>query len=424
MPRFYPFRGWRYNPEQVTDISQVIAPPYDVISPEEQEQLYVQSPYNFVRLILNQALGEQRYQEAARILREWSDQQVVVREPEGVFYLVDQSYLLNGEQVTRTGVVGALELEELGDSILPHEQTIEKHIQDRFRLMEESHTNLGQIFMSYRDQSLTIEALAGDVRSAPPVLDIQIPEHARYRLWKIADANAIRKIQEMLESTSAIIADGHHRYKTALRFFREYPDIPGSHRVMATLVNAYNPGMMVLPTHRLVRESSVDIDTLVRSLQDTFSVEEMSSPQVLLERMEIDRNPSAIHLGMYHKSSQNAYLLTFQNQALLEDMFPDTPRAYQRLDVNILHHFILKQLFHIDTDDQASLERLNYVRGCDSIREILKQQLPYDVAFFVNPPDPDSIFEIAESGLILPQKTTYFYPKIYSGLVFRRFGEE
>ncbi len=424
MPRFFPFRGWRYNPEKVNDIGQTIAPPYDVITPAEQEHLYARSPYNFVRLILNKAPGEQRYHEAARFLREWEAHGIVVQEPERALYLMDQSYRLDGEEVTRSGIVGALQLEELGGSILPHEQTIDKHIQDRFRLMEESHTNPGQIFMSYRDQSLTIESVAEEVRTEQPIIDVRIPNHARYRLWKITTSETLRKIQRTLESTSAIIADGHHRYKTALRFFREYPDIPGSNRVMVTLVNAYNPGMLVLPTHRLVKDASIDISALVSSLRDIFAVEQVSSPQTLLQRMEIGHDHSAIQLGMYHKSSRAAFLLTFLKEDHLQDMFPDTPGAYQRLDVNVLHHFILKQLFQIDTDNQESLERLNYIRGCDLMPEMLEQQQDYDLAFFVNPPDLDAIFAIAESGRILPQKTTYFYPKIYSGILFRCFGAE
>lgn len=422
MPNIHPFQGWRYNPEVVEDAGTVIAPPYDVISPREQDTLYQSSPYNFVRLILNSAPGESRYSESARVLREWIKQRVVIQDQPEALYLLDQTFLLNGEQVTRTGIIAALELEEMGKNILPHEQTIAKHIEDRYRLMESTKTNLGQIFMSYRDRTMTVESMADTVREEQPVLDIRVPEHGRYALWRMTNPEVIRSIRKVLANTSAIIADGHHRYKTALRYVREHPAVPGGDRVMVTLVNAFNPGMQVLPTHRLVRGVRVPLADIRKSLERFFTIAELASPEELMRELGTDREKDIVRLGLYHRASSTALLLMLRNEEQINGALKQGPRAYQLLDVNILHQFVLKEIFHLDTENQADLERLHYLRGNTPAPEQLREARDYDVACFVKPPDLETLFTVAEAGLTLPQKTTYFYPKVYSGLVFRFFG--
>lgn len=420
MPEIYPFHGWRYNPEKVSDLSRVLAPPYDVISPQEQQNLYQSSPYNFVRLILNHNQGDERYHDAARALREWTANEGIVRDREPGLYLMDQKFEVRGESVTRSGIIGALELEELGENILPHEQTIDKHIKDRYRLMEETGTNLGQIFMSFRDESMAVESIAKKRREAPPLLDVDIPGHARYRLWNITSESDIRNIRQTLASTTAIIADGHHRYKTALQFAGDHPEVPGSDRVMVSLINAYNPGMLVLPTHRLVSNVQIEPDRLRSELGKYFHLEETGSPGETINRLRANHEAEGIHLGFYHKPSEMSLMLTFRREELLETEFPGASTEYRTLDVTILHHFLLKQLLNLDTENQEDLERVKYIRGNVPVTKMLQQERDYDVACFVNPPDFDTIFSIAESGRTLPQKTTYFFPKIYSGLVFRR----
>lgn len=422
MPTIHPFHGWRYNQDIVGDISKVIAPPYDVISPEEQEVLYQLSPHNFVRLILNSGIGEERYQESARVLREWIQQEALRRDEPEIIYLMDQTFTLNGEKVTRTGIIAALDLEEMGKNILPHEQTIAKHIEDRYRLMDATKTNLGQIFMSYRDESMTVESLANSVRETEPILEASIPNHAQYTLWGIMDQAVISEIRMALAQTSAIIADGHHRYKTALRYFREHPDVPGTDKVMVTLVNAYNPGMQVLPTHRLVAGVTSPLQDIRSQLDHSFDVTEFSTPEQVIRELPKNGQNGNVRLGFYHRGEDRSYLLTFRAPDRLDEVFGRTPREYQLLGVNILHHFILKEIFHLDTENQSHLERLKYIRGNMPATELLKQEQDYDVACFVEPPGLETLFSVAEAGLTLPQKTTYFYPKVYSGLVFRMFG--
>jgi len=421
VPKIHPFQGWRYNQDIITDIQNVISPPYDVITEEEQQQLYRQSPHNFVRLILNSTPGDKRYSDAAETLENWIGEKVIIRDDEPALYLMEQDFEIDGEPVKRTVIIATLELEELGKQILPHEQTIAKHIDDRYRLMESTLTNPGQIFMSYRDGSMVVESVAQEVHNAPPMINAKIDGHATYQIWKIQSTDKIQQIQKVLASSNAIIADGHHRYKTALQFKNNHPDIPGSDLVMVALVNAYNPGMMVLPTHRLIDDIEMEPKEIRSALEQIFDVEEQPSPDALMESLEKMSNGIPIPLGFYHRSSEMALLLLFRNEHLLQEVFQGTCPEYQSLDVNILHQFVLKQVFHIDTTEQDDLHRLNYIRGNRPVVEMLQDRNDYDVACFVNPPNLEDVFTIAESGLTLPQKTTYFFPKIYSGLIFRRF---
>jgi len=422
VPTIHPFQGWRYDPDLVGEISQAIAPPYDIISAQEQEALYRRSPFNVVRLILNDAAGEARYTEAARELQAWITQGAIRQDTPEAIYLMDQTFSLHGESVTRTGIIAALELEEMGTHILPHEQTSARHIEDRYRLMEATKANLGQIFMSYRDQSMTVETLADSVRQSRPVVDAVISGHGRYRLWRMTDPAMIRSIREILAATHAIIADGHHRYKTALQYFREHPGVPGSDRVMVTLINAYNPGMQVLPTHRLITGIDMPLDEIRNALERAFIMTELASPEQVIQALHNNGDGEGVRLGFYHRKTATAYLLTFRNQEALDGVFGQAPRVYQSLAVNILHHFILKEIFHLDTENQRDLGRLTYLRGTTPVADWLKEDRDYDVACLVHPPDLETLFAVAEAGLTLPQKTTYFYPKVYSGLVFRIFG--
>jgi uncharacterized protein (DUF1015 family) len=423
MPRIFPFYGWRYNQDLVADLRQVVTPPYDVISSEDQGRFYARSPYNFIRLLLNKSPGDEKYHEAARFLREWQESGVLIREEEKVFYLLSQVYEQDGKEIRRSGIVAELEIEEFGGSVLPHEQTIEKHIADRYRLMETTYSNLGQIFMSYRDVDMTVESVQEDLINTEPVMDVMLEDDIRYQIWRISDPESINDIQNVLEDTNAIIMDGHHRYKTALRFAQDHPEVFGSDRVMVTLVNTYNPGLNILPTHRKLTNLSMDFNEALSKLQDQFDVTEVADPGALLEVIrDAEGKAKKTRFGLYHRESESSYILQFKNPESLKDVFPRKSQAGRESDLNILHHFVLKDAFGIDTTSDADIENVSYIRGSDSTVDIINSQRDYEVICFVNPPDLDEVFAIAESGETMPQKSTYFYPKVNSGLILRCFG--
>lgn len=423
MPQIYPFQGWRYNQDMIEDLSKVVTPPYDVISPNDQDQYYAMSPYNFVRLILNKAPGDERYTSAAQNLEEWKKDSIILRDDEEIFYLLSQTFETNGQKVTRSGIIAELQIEPLGPSVMPHEQTIEKHITDRYKLMETTKANFGQIFMSYRDQDMTVESIETELSTMPPLIDVVLGDEVRYRIWPIAGTEMIDKLQKATGSASSIILDGHHRYKTALKYSREYPDIPGSNRVMVNLVNAYNPGLTILPTHRMLKNVTADISYITEALEKNFTVQRISDPTTLLAEIKEGKSGDGdTVLGIYHRASETSLKITFQNKQLLSETFPGSSDAYRNLDLNILHHFVLKEALNLDTEDQADLENIEYIRGKDSPVDIIHSREDFDILCLVMPPELDEVFAIAEAGETMPQKSTYFYPKVNSGLVLRCFG--
>ena len=272
MPNIYPFKGWRFNTNIVSDISQVIVPPYDVINDADQAVLYDRSPYNYVRIILNRSAGMERYSKAAKTFSEWKKNEILIQDTDPSVYLLCQSFFQDDQQIERTGFITKLKITKLGGDVLPHEQTISKHINDRYNLMKATKANTGQIFMSYRDQTRTVESILGAYKNEIPLIDAVL-DGIQYRLWCLTDERQINTIQNVVAGTKAIIADGHHRYKTAYQYAQDHPEINGSDRVMVTLVNAYNDGMHVLPTHRIVCGKPIDDDRFIEKIKGLFDIE-------------------------------------------------------------------------------------------------------------------------------------------------------
>ena len=418
MVNIFPFKGWRFNTDIVSDLSQVIAPPYDVINDADQSALYERSPYNYVRIILNRSAGNERYSEAEKTFSEWKKNEILIQDTDPSVYLLCQSFHQAEQQIERTGFITKLKITKLGGQVLPHEQTISKHINDRYNLMKATKANTGQIFMSYRDQTRTVESIMGAYEDDIPLIDVVL-DGIQYRLWRLTDEGEINTIQNVLAGTKAIIADGHHRYKTAYQYAHDHPEINGSDRVMVTLVNAYNDGMNVLPTHRIIRGKPIDDDRFIKKIKGRFDIEKKSSAAELLNEMDQRRSSDTINLGVLTRVG-NAYLLSYKGK---ENWTRDLSTASQALDVNVLHQLILKPACGIDTRDQNDLGYLGYIRGNEPPMEMIKNVSDYDFIFFVNPPDLDQIFDVAETGETMPQKSTYFYPKVYSGLVTAGIGD-
>ncbi len=418
MVNIFPFKGWRFNTDIVSDLSQVIAPPYDVINDADQSALYERSPYNYVRIILNRSAGMGRYSEAAKTFSEWKKNEILIQDTDPSVYLLCQSFHQAEQQIERTGFITKLKITKLGGEVLPHEQTISKHINDRYNLMKATKANTGQIFMSYRDQTRTVESILEAYEDDIPLVDAVL-DGIQYRLWRLTDEGEINTIQNVLAGTKAIIADGHHRYKTAYQYAHDHPEINGSDRVMVTLVNAYNDGMNVLPTHRIIRGKPIDDDRFIKKIKGRFDIEKKSSAAELLNEMDQRRSSDTINLGVLTRVG-NAYLLSYKGK---KNWTRDLSTASQALDVNVLHQLILKPACGIDTRDQNDLGYLGYIRGNEPPLEMIKNVSDYDFVFFVNPPDLDQIFDVAETGETMPQKSTYFYPKVYSGLVTAGIGD-
>ena len=416
MAKVSAFKGWRYNTDNISNIEDVIVPPYDVITPEEQEGYYNKSPHNYIRINLNNSQGEEKYFSASNFLNMWIGSGILVEESKPAIYILSQSFLINGKKVERIGCICALTLSDLGDEVLPHEQTIDKHLDDRYNLMESTAANSGQIFMCYDDSKMVLENIHENLKTDPSI-NAEFDD-ILYKLWAITDSKEIDPFINELSDKKLVIADGHHRYKTALKYSKNNIT-PGSDKVMVTLVNSRNSGMDILPTHRVIKESNITIEFIKENIGDHFSFEEFNGAEALLSRMEDKKDRKCI-LGLYHRSSNAGLLLEFNSWAVLEDTMADKSKSLRELDTNILHSFLLKDVFNIDTNNQDDLKYLSYLRGNKSPLEMLKKQ-KYEFVCFVNPPSLDEVFSIAEGGEVMPQKSTYFFPKVYSGLVTRCF---
>ena len=416
MAKISAFKGWRYNTNNISDIKDVIVPPYDVITQEEQEGYYNKSPHNYIRINLNNGKGKEKYFSAANFLNMWIGSGILIEESKQAIYVLSQSFLVNGQKVERVGCICALTISELGDEVLPHEQTIDKHLDDRYNLMESTSANSGQIFMCYDDKKMILENIHENLKNEPSI-NTEF-DNIAYKLWAVTDTKEIDKFINCLSDKKLVIADGHHRYKTALKYSKNNPS-PGSGKVMATLVNSRNSGMDILPTHRVIKESNITIEFIKENIGDHFLFEEVIGAEELLSKMEDKKDRKCI-LGLYHRSSNAGLLLEFNSWEVLEDTMAGKSKSLRELDTNILHSFLLKDVFNIDTNNQDDLKYLSYLRGNKSPLEMLKKQ-KYEFVCFVNPPSLDEVFSIAEGGEVMPQKSTYFFPKVYSGLVTRCF---
>ena len=419
MPKIYPFKGWRYNLDIVSDLSKVISPPYDVISEQDQRNLYDLSPYNFIRIILNNNPPPNRYVDSEKILSEWKTKKILQQDDNEAIYLLSQTFVHGADQINRIGFISKLQISQLGEKILPHEQTISKHINDRYELMKSTQANTGQIFMSYRDKEKIVETIARDYNNKEPIVNINI-DGIKYKIWRLIDNNEIDSIKEMMKDKKVIIADGHHRYKTAFQYAKDYPEKYGSDKVMVTFVNAYNKGMSVLPTHRIIHNQEISKNHLLDKISHLFTVQESFSMDDLLLKMKQSEKSNIINIGMI-SNSKKCYLLTYNGEKNWDKNLSD---ASQSLDVNILHHFILKSGCGIDTNNQNDLNHISYIRGNESPLDLINTIEVFDYIFLLNPPNLDRIFEVAESGETMPQKSTFFFPKVYSGLIFASIGDK
>ena len=419
MANVSPFKGWRYNPENIGNIEDVFVPPYDVITPDEQQQYYRKSPHSYIRINLNNTSGSERYFSAANTLNMWIGSGILLEEAQSAIYVLSQSFELNGTMVNRVGCICSLELSELGDTVLPHEQTIDKHLDDRYDLMKSTKANSGQIFMCYKDDDMILEKIYKNIKSEPSIkVDL---DGVDYKVWPITNEAIIEKFVNGMKNKTLVIADGHHRYKTALKYEKNHDGLD-SKEVMVTLVNSKNPGMQIMPTHRIIRGIDLSITDIKKEVAHFFSYSDFYGVEKLLLEMDKANSEKSI-LGLYHRNSNTGLLLEFEAHDLLKSKMSDQSRELRELDTNILHSFLLKEVFKIDTNKQEDLKYLSYLRGNKSAIKMLDNEEDYDVVCFVNPPSLDDVFNIAERGETMPQKSTYFYPKVYSGLVTRCFNK-
>ncbi|HEX7298234.1 MAG TPA: DUF1015 domain-containing protein [Solirubrobacteraceae bacterium] len=410
-----PLRALHYDLAKVGSLSALAAPPYDVIDAEQRARLAAQSPYNVVRIDLPE--GDDPYAEAARTLERWREEGAIVRDDEPALWTLTQDYTAPGgsEEVGRTltrhGVFARVRVEDYGAGrIRPHERTHPGPKEDRLRLTRATKANLSPIFSLYDDPS---GATADVLKAAQPFGELTDADGTVNRLGRVSDPAAIEAFQRALEPAELLIADGHHRYETA-RVYAEEIGGEGEHRyVLMCLVALQDEGLTVFPTHRLIRDTTSQTqEALGTALRDLFEVEEIDQAQL---RPPDGEGP--LTMGYIDSFFKRAFRLTLKDQGAADRALAGMPEVYRHLDTAVLEALILNGPLGLSEDDIAHLRGLGYSRTDDEALQLVLSG-EYDAAFFLRSTPVQQVREIAAAGVNMPPKSTYFFPKVPTGLLF------
>ena len=415
-----PLRALHYNLEKTGGLQDVIAPPYDVIDAEQRQELERRSPYNVVRIDL--PVGDDPYQEAARQLAEWRAENVIIRDETPAIWVLEQDYTgPDGESRTRRGFLARVRVENYGPGrIRAHERTHPGPKEDRLRLTRATHANLSPIFSLFSDPAgAAWSALAPHIARDPWSTATDEDDTAN-RLWRVVDEQAIEQVKQAVAHSELLIADGHHRYETA----RVYADEVGGEGeqcyVLMCLVTLQDPGLTVFPTHRLIKDTTpAQREALATALRRDFEIEELGGVSELAPGPQ---PPDRIVLGYLDSHFRRPFRLTLRDQAVADAALQGHAEPYRHLDTAVLEALILKGALGLTDEDIDHLHQLGYARDADQAIELV-QRGAYDAAFLMAPPPIEIVQAVADSGETMPPKSTYFFPKVPTGLVFNPLAE-
>jgi uncharacterized protein (DUF1015 family) len=418
--RIEPFRALTFNPERVGAFERVVAPPYDLIDRARQDELYARSPYNVVRLELSRDADP--YGAAAKTLADWVRDGVVERTARPAIYFYTQRFEVDGRPLARNGMIARIRLEEFATGhILPHERTFPKAKEDRLRLLTATRVNVSPIFGLYPAGDAPLEALLADVATRAPIIAVSDDLGIVNEVRTIEDAHEIAIVQRALAAARVLIADGHHRYETALEYRRRRRADDGNPAqvrsydyVMMTLVAFNDPGLVILPTHRLVRRLPADaIVSFAARAGEVFHVRELTSGEALCAAVAASGRGA---IGVVLKGDPVMRLLHLRDRDALASALPDVPAAVRDLDVSILHALVFERIFAIKPDEVRKGGNLEYtIDARMAIAEVAASAA--DGAFIMAAPTVHDVERVCATGATMPEKSTYFFPKLLTGLV-------
>jgi len=432
-----PFKAFRFDKAVVGDLGSCIAPPYDVISDAQQEQLYKKSEHNVVRIIKGKINtsdnGENnQYTRAADYLNNWIKQGALKQDAAETIYAYVQDFELGGVQFQRLSFIALARLEEFGEVVRPHEQILKKPLLDRLSLKKATTADFGLVFMLYEDEQEIADKIIEQAVATEPLIDFIDEQNVRHRLFAITAEDNIQQIVKMMNDKSCVIADGHHRYTTGLAYSKE-SDYPAAKYQMLAFANISHKGLIVLATHRLAGNlENFSFEKLITELKENFELTELKfdSPeskidarQKMLEQMKAGHDEDKNAFGIYG-SNDTFYVAVLRDKQAMDPVAPDMSPAWRTLDVSILHKLILEKILGIDEEKLAKGENLQYVKDTpNAIDESIFQvdSGNKQAAFFMNPVKMQQLKLVTEAGERMPQKSTYFYPKIFTGLTIQKF---
>jgi uncharacterized protein (DUF1015 family) len=433
MAQVYPFRGVRYDPEKVGKIQDVVTPPYDVISKEAQESYYNLSPYNIIRLELGKSYStdtdrENQYTRAAKQYRKWLQDGTLLVEDKPSLYFYEQVFTAYNQEHTRRGIICALKLEPYENNVVvPHEETLPKAKADRLKLMHHCFANFSSIFGIYNDEENTALKLFAEVEKNTPDISFTDPASVTHKVWVVQDPDLIKAWQDLLRDRQVYIADGHHRYETGLQFQKEMAgkDCKNCDKIMITLVNTYDPGLVVFPTYRLVHNvADFDPRAMEEQLSENYKASYLTLGD-LTDEAAVEKSAQSIvdALAKGSKDFHNFAMYTGRNKAFMfsipktgEKFRAEKSPEWNSLDITVLQEQILNKQLGIGDKERAEGNMLAYTRDPkEALTKVLSGE--FQASFFLNPTLTHEVIAVAGQREKMPQKSTYYYPKLITGLV-------
>lgn len=436
-----PFKGLTYNFERLDDISSVMAPPYDVISEEEEEEYHETARYNVIQLILGKKRTgdsdwDNRYTRSADTFKRWESEEILIRTDSPSLYVTSLTYDPSdgsGARV-RWGLIALVRIEE-NDSrvILPHEKTFSAHREDRLKLMRACKVQLSQVFGLYEDPENTVFQVLRKGIQDPPQISFQFNDGTSHQLWVVQDQSIFKKVADAMVKKSIIIADGHHRYETS-RNFRNIMRARYGWRspnrayeyVMMYLTNMNDVGLTILPSHRLIKRcESFRLDSFLESLNCwfeitalPFSISDQSSQCPELKNILEEKGRFTSAIGFHHHAENTFYVFSLR-QGVRDEMGEDLHFSLKKLDVLVLSRFIFQKTLGFSKEDLDNEEIFHYQSDMTKALRLVDSG-NYQMAFLLNPTKIEHVNDVASNSLIMPRKSTYFYPKVLTGLVFNK----
>ncbi len=427
MANVKPFFGLRYDTKKVGSLDFVTAPPYDIISPSEQDELYLRHENNIINLELGKTFDtdsdeNNRYTRAKDCLNDWMDKGVLKFEDKPSYYIYEEIFTVNGVTKNLRGIISAVELVPFSEKIvLPHEETLSKAKADRFSLMSETHANFSPIYFLYMDEKKVVNQIMSEICKSAPSESFKTADGIIHNMWVVNDEKVCKTIEESFSDKQLFIADGHHRYETALNFSKTLPDNEKAQHILAFSVEMDDPGLVVLPTHRIIKNlENFDESKVLDSLYDYFEVKKICSEDIVKTADdELSKNQDVTSFAFY-TGKDYFYLLVLKDKEIMQKLLPDKSSAYCELDVSILHTLILDKVFGIDMENMANQKNLVYTKFSEEAISVVKTKNA-NCSFLLNGTKVRQIKEVSLKNEKMPQKSTYFYPKLITGLVINKF---
>ncbi|MBM3308805.1 MAG: DUF1015 domain-containing protein, partial [Candidatus Altiarchaeales archaeon] len=415
-----------FNKKKVGDIRLVLTPPYDVISKEEEKVYSENSPYNIVRLILPEG-GEKRYENSARLMEKWLKEGILVQDSKPALYLYEtEFYLEDGEIRRRLGFMAAVKIEDYEKRIIvPHESTMCKPTEDRLNLMKATRANLEPIFSIYDDPKNIVRGILETESKRAPLLEFTDDSETKHKIWGITDESSIKRIQNAMSGVRIYIADGHHRYQASLDYTKKFNG-KGSEHTLMFLVDTRDTGMVILPTHRVIKKlKKFEEKEFEKKLENHFDVtvykfeknNEGQQRDKMFKHLKEMKDQHA--LGIF-AGDRKYYLVSLKDDNLIDkELNSGKSRAWRELDAAVLHYILMEKVLGFKTNGPEYEENILFVKDKEKAIEMIYEK-KYRIAMFMNATKPEQVIKVADNGERMPQKSTYFYPKPLTGLVLRK----